>query len=115
MQKAGGTMSCKKAEWTEGLQSRRLVWTSVGRSDQQVPSQGYERNKKCYQDCGLGLHEVEHLAHVNDGLLGLPVHCPQEIQWHTQLHTSRTISCQHSLKISTLLLSAFNSETGVPI
>jgi len=64
---------------------------------------------KCYQDCGLGLHEVEHLAHVNDGLLGLPVHCPQEIQRHTQLHTSTRIPCPHRLKINILRLIAYTA------
>ncbi len=64
---------------------------------------------KCYQDCGLGLHEVEHLAHVNDGLLGLPVHRPQEIQRHTQLHTSMSMSCQHRSKPSTLHLIAYTA------
>ncbi len=64
---------------------------------------------QCYQDCGLGLHEIEHLAHVNDGLLGLPVHCPQEIQRHTQLHTSTKTSCQHGLKTSILHLVAYTA------
>ena len=37
---------------------------------------------RAHHDSRLGLHEVEHLAHVNDGLLGLPVHCAQEIEGH---------------------------------
>ncbi len=67
---------------------------------------------KCYQDCGLGLHEVEHLAHVNDGLLGLPVHSPQEIERHTQLHSSISIPCQHSFTLTTLPVNAYNCGDG---
>lgn len=44
----------------------------------------------------LGLHEVEHLAHVNDGLLGFPVHCAQEIQRHRQLHNKSVVSGKQS-------------------
>ena len=44
----------------------------------------------------LGLHEVEHLAHINDGLLSFPVHCAQEVQRHRQLHNKSVVSGKQS-------------------